>query len=160
MEGRPTTDAGRAPVKRRMDTETGRSILTRMQPTKSTKLKPNTTKLTQNGQDTDPTNRKTQRQRAATALTKEPKQKEGDHKRERQQTNTSDGRQTEDRHTHQKGETRTKTKGSNKGDKQPQRRRTHATEERPRDHPTTMGDLPISTQTQEATKAGNKPKTN
>ena len=143
-----------------MDLETGRTILTRMEPTKTTNLETNLTKLTPTGQGADPTNRKAQKQRAATAPTEEPKQKDGDHKREKQQTNTSDGRQTEDRHTHQKGETRTKTKGSNKGDKQPQRRRTHATEERPRDHPTKMGDQATGTQTQEATKAGNKPKTN
>ncbi len=154
------TNTGRIQVKRRMDKETGRTILTRMEPTKTINLETKLTAKTPTHQGANPTNRNPQKQRAAAAPTKEPKQKEGDHKRKKRQTNTSDGRQTKDRQTRQKGETRTKTKGSNKRDNQPPRRRAHATEERPRDHPITGGDQPISTQTQEATKAGNKPKTN
>ena len=160
MENRPMTNTGRTQVKRRMDKETGRTILTRMEPTKTINLEGKLKANTPTHQGANPTNRNPQKQRAAAAPTKEPKQKEGDHKRKTRQTNTSDGRQTKDRQTRQKRETRTKTKGSNRRDNQPPRRRAHTTEERPRNHHTTMGDPPISTRTQEVTKTGNKPKTN
>ncbi len=158
--GQVNDGCGQSTGEEQMDTETGRTILTRMEPTKTTKLTPNTTNLTLTGQKTNPRDQPAQSQQTATALTMEPKQKKGDHKRERQQTNTKDVRQTEDRHTHQKGETRTDTKGSNKGDNQVPRRMAHAIEERPRDHLTTMGDQKPEARTKETNKVYSRPKTN